>query len=278
MVLGLIDILTIIIVMILIIAIIIINLTNLINKKLTGIAVNIPPIEIPDPNITVKIQRNCNKEMTNDNDDFRIFIEKNGSTQYSISPKIESEHTVGKIENFAQVGNEQKLSYPNPSGKFTVPSGELCGTVQDEITIKNKILEEKLNRQYNIPKEEIITPEIKNILKNKQLNKRFLNEAYKYMIENDSYTKEQYDKHNKYLMDKYRDMDEGEFDPNTWYKQFQIKVPTYLEDLKTRGYNLDAYDNVGNIYSVGKINLNDNHYKNPKPNGFIFNNSVANLK
>jgi len=284
MALGIIDILTIVIVFILIIAIVIINLTNLINKKLTSISVNIPPIEIPDPNITVKIQRKCGyTEIENNNDEYKIFVEKNGTTNYTISPKIED--TLQSIEKFAPIDSEQKTiqELTNvPSGSFLNPTGELCNSVQEEVKNRNNVLQNVLNEQYNIsiPEQEktTITPEIKNILNNRKINKKFLNDAYKYMIQNDLYTKDQYVQSTKKIQQDGKKMDEYDFDPNEWYKQFQVKVPTYLEDTKTRGYNLEQYDNIGDIYSVGKINLTNNLYKNPKPNGFIFNNYSVNIK
>jgi hypothetical protein len=63
-----------------------------------------------------------------------------------------------------------------------------------------------------------------------------------------------------------------EWDPNTWYKNYQTIVKTYLEDPKTRGYNISTYNNYGNIYDIGNIDLK----KNTEPKGidYIFKDSI----
>jgi hypothetical protein len=57
MIITILDIVTILIILGLIGVIIFINIKNFINKKLTDITINIPPFEVPDPNIVVKIQK-----------------------------------------------------------------------------------------------------------------------------------------------------------------------------------------------------------------------------
>ncbi len=264
MTLGIIDISTIVIVIILIMGIIVINLTNLINKKLTGISVSIPPIDIPDPNITVKIQKNCESK---DDDNYKIFIEKNNPLSYSLSPRIENTN-----ENFTQVSSEKKQGY------FLNPVSENCSILEQETKRFNSQLDKVMDEQYNTKQKSYISPEVINILNDKKINKRFLNDAYKYMIENDLYTKKEYDESNRKFINDNRNINEDDFDPNIWYKKFQVKVPTYLEDPETRGYNLNSFGNFGNINSVGKISLTDNYYKNPRPSGTLFNNSVTNLR
>jgi hypothetical protein len=290
MAITIIDIIIIILVVVLIAAIIIINITSFINKKLTDITVNIPPFEVPDPNITVKIQKNCtvpnatiNKSSSvstddNNEDEYNIYVEKNNPKNYSIAPIIE---TKNEIENFSSIGiNKNKLSkVENIQYGYTLkPNSENCLSGQRIVQENNNSMEQILDEQYNriSPEAHIITPEIKSILNNRKINKKFLSDAYKYMVQNGLYTEDQFEKEKLEFRRKYND--EDDIDPTEWFKKFQEKTPSYLEDPKTRGYNINKYDNVGNIYSVGRIKLRDNVSLNPKPNGYVFDNSTTNLQ
>ena len=201
---DIIDILTVIIILILVSAIIIINVTNVINKKLTGISVNIPPINIPDPNITVKIQKHCDKN--NNEDDYKIYVERNMPSMYDISPVIEK-----NIEKFESVGSGSDSEKENI--KTLLNDEKFLENVANYIKKKNeKIYESGLDPDFNLDKSSFNDEEIK--LK-------------------------------------------------------PIVTPESVDRI-TYGYNLNDYNSFGNIYDVGKINLKDTNYKNPKPNGFIF--------
>ena len=59
-----------------------------------------------------------------------------------------------------------------------------------------------------------------------------------------------------------------EFDPSMHYRQHQEYVKTYLEDPRTRGYNIN--DTYAPVSSIG-VDKDEPIIRYPKPNGFIFN-------
>ena len=288
MTITIIDILTITILMILIGAIVFINITNFINKKLTDITVNIPPIEVPDPNITVKIQKTCNAENHNNSDSFsdngfenqnyQIYVEKNNPKNYSISPIIETENN--NIENFFIMDNKNAPSTlkGHNTGYFLTPPGRYCIDGEHVVQESTKVLQQTLDEQYNLVSPETIQmhPEMTNIIKNRKINKRFQNNAFTDLIKNDLETDDQFDQASKNYVRQLKNIDEDDIDPTEWFKKFQKFQPSYLEDLPTRGYNIESYTNISDVHNIGRIMLRDNHFKNAKPNGFIFQNSPIN--
>ena len=67
-------------------------------------------------------------------------------------------------------------------------------------------------------------------------------------------------------------INDPEIDITEHYRQNQNFVKTYLEDPILRAYNLTSYDNYSPLFTSGKISL-DKDISNPKPTGYIFQNS-----
>jgi hypothetical protein len=92
---NIIDIITIIGIIIIISIIIIINLNITLDQKLSNISVSIPPISLPEQNITVKVQKSCNS------DNYDVYIDKNEQKNISITPNIINNNNPDDKEHFS---------------------------------------------------------------------------------------------------------------------------------------------------------------------------------
>lgn len=90
------DLIIFLIVIVIITVIIVLNINRILDNKLNNVAVNIPPINIPSPQITVKIQKSCG-----DNDNFSVFVDKNnpGQTQQTVTLSPSQNEHFGNLPN-----------------------------------------------------------------------------------------------------------------------------------------------------------------------------------
>jgi len=239
-----IDILTIIIVAIIIIVIIVINMHNALDSKLSDISVTIPPISIPDPNITIKIQKSCNS------DDYTILRDKPVErTTMAISPIVSNntEHFDMSIN-----GIVSKISQPIPIVKHE--------SEKPYVITKNN---EHYRYKQNEPSQLTTIPDLKpkttpqyEKCKNPPMTRYGEVPSAPATIE-----------HNN-------DLNDDDWDPTIYYKNNIQHIKTTFEDPLTRGANVATYDNLGTLDDIGRIRLN-NDDKYIKPIGYVFKESSA---
>ena len=118
------DIFVLITTIIIIIVIIMVNINYVIDKRLSNVAVNIPPINIPSPEVTVKIQKSCTS------DEYNVFIDNNNKGQYeqqvSLSPVehfITQEQITNKIHHAKNTVSN--ISQSLPDLKRFIPKSEV---------------------------------------------------------------------------------------------------------------------------------------------------------
>lgn len=84
------DVILLTIIILIIVVLFTINISSVIDNKLSNVEINLPPINIPDPQITVKIQKSCGSE------NYDVYIDKPNNTLYqntvSLSPINTKEH------------------------------------------------------------------------------------------------------------------------------------------------------------------------------------------
>jgi hypothetical protein len=342
-----IDILTILIICIIVVAIITINFDTTLDKKFSNISVNIPPITVPDPNITIKIQKSC------DSEEYTIITEKGGSSTMSISPIVsKSEETIGSSESIPKTENFSVADVSNAASNMTSQVGSSASSaIQNTRAILNDAnvlinqasnvvqpYTQKLDKTVEVAAQPLVKtiadiskppkqnnydttpkptvdattalipttvksvkfPDADNVVpygdyipkpKQEELlvdkngfqslstnkcnaslrDKRI--DAVGYMMKN-RYGVNSNNNGCNYLHD---DIDELNFDPNTYYKKFQTYVERHLEDPKMRGYNVGAFDSYGGLRNIGRINLTSD-IKYPKPVGYVFENTPTYTK
>jgi len=245
------DIIILITVILIIMILFTVNINSVLDNKLSNVEINIPPINIPDPQITVKIQRECGSE------NFDVYVDKpNNKTQHtvvSLSPLGEKEHfgsEEAKSEIIPKINSEvklQKASYPKQEKHV-------------------KFSEEQPNFAENIP-QKIHSESAKTC--NKSLNDQRKN-AYQYLITSNS----QADTLPICGSAEYHDIISGDSDDDLseYHRQYEHYIKSYLEDPIMRGYNIGEYNVNAGLDQIGNIKLTKD-YKNPKPSGYIFNSS-----
>jgi hypothetical protein len=358
----LLDIVVLMLISIIVIAIITLNFNTSLDNKISNMSVNIPPINIPETDITVKIQKECN------NNDYDVFIEKKNNSTLNIVPELNKNTYVNtNIEPFGQVNNNNNNNnnkehpfFNNISKIFNKPfmpfqlqtkkpeqlsniqtqQKSMKSQIQHFTTEENKplnitqtqtqqenIIENTFNNNTNIDNNNNITDPNTNLnnkydynypsyeeLKKYQNNiideyddiydpKKNINEnnyAEKHNINelskcNSSIANKKIEALGKGLENKYmtlqnndndnnncnyneniiNNINDEEWDPNEFYKKHQIIEKSYLEDYKTRGYNIFDFDDYGTIYNIGKIDLKYKETNDPKGYGYMFKNSSS---
>lgn len=236
------DIILFLIVITVIIALIIINVNSVIENKLSNISVNIPPIHIPNPQVTVKVQKSCGS------DDFYVYVEKENTNNQQLQ-------TVS-VNQLNEHFNDTTIPTTTPVTSVT--------PVTSETQVTSVIMEEQKTTNENIEK-----------CNNKSLDKQRL-DAYKYLIQNKIETSKfpicsnmnNNNIINKNISSEHIINDE-EIDLLEYYRKHQYFVKSYLEDPVVRGYNMNQYDKSATLSEIGKLPLT-NDFKNPKPYGYIF--------
>lgn len=277
------DIIVIFITIIIIVVIIGINVSSVIDNKLSNVAVNIPPIKIPSPQVIVKVQKTCGSS------EYDVFIEKSTGQQdeqtVSLSPldssKSQNEHfTENDDKKLVLVeGKMQKISVPeSPNPIHIVPKYEnVIQTNLKNIQFPNEDSDVDYSIKSTINDAPITIPEIKNkaVCQNASLDNA-RTDSYHYMSENSRGL-------NEYVFPLCNDdklvnnINDEEMEILENYRRKQVYIRGNLEDPVVRGYNINSYDNNTALEGIGKIPLTNN-FKQPKPSGYIFDTSPAYIR
>lgn len=228
-----------------------VNLT--LNEKLSNVAVNIPPITIPSPIVTVKIQKTDNS--------YDVFIENSNVGQpaqiVSLSPDPQKNH-IEEFGQLSQVVNNSNLS-SNSAQSETMhfqPNTKMNKIVHDT-TVKQT--QQFCNKHTPFSK---MTPYGRMFENSTGIN----DHVYPLCVANSN------DLGGNIISD-----DGSEDYVVNEYRKYQQYVKTYLEDPVIRGYNINNYDNSTNLLGVGKIELMNGETQ-PKPSGFVFQTSPAYIR
>lgn len=286
-----------------ILIIIFIGINYIIDKKINN-----------NPQIIIKMQKSCNSDKYDilvENDTLENCP---GNFTKIPTENPLSGDTKDKVENFGSIlnytnqlgntvlnttSNVVKVMSENIPTLQTKPIEEDLVQESENVNVSNTDQTQRdyiisrpsvINQTPNIPPPPLSLPSIeeKKIhmplplhdtfiekCQNNSLNEQRI-DAYKYMIENSKYVND----HNFPIMSNYNgnligdNEDKAFFDYLDYYRKYQIYIKAYLEDPIVRGYNLKSYDDSSPIFKSGTINL-DNGYKNPKPEGYIFESSPA---
>jgi len=246
------DIIILITVILIIMILFTININSVLDGKLSNVEINIPPINIPDPQITVKIQRECGSE------NFDVYVDK---------PNNKTQHTVVSL---SPIGEREHFGSEKVKSEIT---SEIIQKFSSEVKLQ------KESSQEEIPKQEKHVKFAENISQkihsenaktcNKSLNDQRKN-AYQYLITNNS----QADTLPICGSAEYHDIISGDSDDDLseYHRQYEHYIKSYLEDPIMRGYNIGEYNVNASLDQIGNIKLTKD-YKNPKPSGYIFNSS-----
>jgi hypothetical protein len=268
---NILDIITIIIIIVIIGALAFVNMSATLDQKLSNISVSIPPITIPESNITIKVQKTCGS------DDYNVFVEKVDSKSVSISPITNNKNN----EHFGSVSGSQPISLTsiitdtkNLIDKIKIP------TVNEPIQPNAK--EEKV---HDVKINHDTKPVVPNTVKHVEYpdsddmieygdyqcyRKPTQTQQSIHPLDAKKEVKIYYEHH----MQKDASINDDDWDPNKYYKQYQHYVNTYMEDPKTRGYNVTEYDQYGGLSNIGRIKL-DKPDGRPKPVGYLFENTPS---
>lgn len=72
-------------------------------------------------------------------------------------------------------------------------------------------------------------------------------------------------------------LNESEIDPYKHYRKYQQYVKAFLNDPVLKSGNIEEYYNSADISQIGNILLDNKNKEDPKPNGYIFSDSPANI-
>jgi hypothetical protein len=94
------------------------NIIYIIDKKISSVNINIPPVKIPKPVVTVKINK-----MAGDNDKYLIdvtksFIKTDVNTPVKIDGKTPVKTDVNTTANVAGYGSNVEMDIVEPFGNF----------------------------------------------------------------------------------------------------------------------------------------------------------------
>lgn len=308
------DIIVLTIIIIIIISIIVLNINSIIDKKLSNVAVNIPPINIPTPQVTVKLQKSCTS------DEYTVFLDKDNAGQasqtVSLSPAsdVNNEH-FGSLNNFINSASQGIDNMVN-TVKTDIKNYQ---TRQQNATLPKIMSEDKKDQQKRLLAEDSlkdisVIPKYNSIDKTTISNISIPNtdqivqygnctiqkhptsehvqqqndepkcpnrslddlnrEIYGYMADNSKTVNDyKFPMCSKYEKDIVASNDD-DVDITTLFRQNQVFVRAFLEDPVLRAGNLNSYGNYSPIFEIGKISLKKDVI-NPKPSGFIFENSAV---
>lgn len=274
---------------IVVILIVVINVINVIN------VVNMNSILNPNdskPNITIKIQKDCNS------DEYYVVDEKSKTQNNILNEQF---HNSNEPKNQQTINSDNQNSKNNKQNSN--PKNEQFGNVIDqEVNLTPAFTNFMPNTSVNVqyPDSNDIVNTVDNIISNNNIpelgseekpkmeetqkptcfNKSLVDQrlkAYSYFFLNDNpaYNNQVNDiKFPICTRDEINGGDDLNDDLNERWRSQLTYVKSYLEDPQTRGSNLNSYDNYGNLSDIGNIPLN-NTFKYPKPSGYIFESSVV---
>ena len=130
------DIIIITIILLIIVVLFTINISSVIDNKLSNVEINLPPINIPDPQITVKIQKTYGSE------NYDVYIDKPNSTinqnTVSLSPIDTKEHFEQNMETIPikniKLQKQESLSEEKISAENKI--SDVNNAVKSEESIK----------------------------------------------------------------------------------------------------------------------------------------------
>lgn len=252
------DIIILIIVVIILSVIIGININSVINNKLENISVTIPPIKLPEPNIIVKIQKDC------DRNDYDVYIEKSSDDKLEHFSEANKNKEEKHVDPYTIKNTEEKLINISEKNISLAPITKKSTQFPDADNII-KYGDYTCYKKTEQPKQEEIKTEEKTKEKLPLNESILLNEyeTYKYLFKNNT----------KLLKDDFDEqINELNYDPAEYFKKHQQFVKSYLDDPIMKGGNIGEYNDVADIYDIGKIKLTKiTEY--PQPDGYIFNDS-----
>jgi len=297
------DIFVLIAVVIIIVVIVLINMNSILDKRLSNVAVNIPPINIPNPQVIVKVQKSC------DSNEYDVFVDNEniGQTKQTVSltPKTDIEHFMTKeqmmnsfqetkntVTDVAKVATTKGKQFIDLHKKSKQEQQEKHKRVQTHKPVRQTISPPETND--NTPISHIKFPDDDQLVeygdymcvqKNSPEGKKRLaeqkicenqslidkkNDAYKYMIKNECGANN-HTFPNCGIKEK-NNINGSDIEPLEHYRKYQHFIKAYLDDPVMRSYNIDQYQEVSPLFTTGKIPLNDG-VPNPKPMGHIFESS-----
>ena len=102
------DFIILLIIVIIIIAIVVVNINSIIDKRLSNVSVNIPPINIPPPQVTVKVQKSCTNGQSsqgiNADDEYTIYVDKANEGQPAQKVML-SPNSVNSVDSTGSVNS-----------------------------------------------------------------------------------------------------------------------------------------------------------------------------
>lgn len=287
------DIFVLIVAVIIIVAIVLINMNSILDKRLSNVAINIPPINIPKPQITVKVQKSCGS------DEYDVFIDNdnNGSAEQTVSLSpvehfVTKEQIINKLDVAKSAVANVVDALPDKGKQIlpikvnTKPETKIDSEVKsinnfkdDENTSKTHIKFPDDDQVVEYGDYMCVHKNVQNATKKlaeqqKSCGNQSLidkkNDAYRHMIQNSA------DKNDHIFPDceikEKNNINGSEIEPLEHYRKYQHFVKAYLEDPIMRSHNIDQYQEVSPLFNSGKIPLTDG-FKNPKPMGYIFESS-----
>lgn len=167
------DIIVIAMITIIIAIIVVINVKKTLNDKLSNIEVKIPQIEIPQPNIIVKVQRKCDSEQFDvhiDKEDAKTKKQVVGLSPISHKQMINSQPESESIENFETVKGE------------TIDQDQICMTRAEYNNLHDNINTQSMRKHNESVVKQIIDDDFdadptKYFLENRQIIHTSFNDA-----------------------------------------------------------------------------------------------------
>lgn len=96
------------------------NIIYIIDKKISSVNINIPPVKIPKPIVTVKINK-----MTGDNDKYLVDVTKSFQNNSSVQPAVSNTQIVPgsnkqytNTQNTTEYGANVEMDVVEPFGNF----------------------------------------------------------------------------------------------------------------------------------------------------------------
>ena len=284
------------IILIIVILLIIINIKAAITDKLSNVAVNIPPINIPPPEITVKVQKSC------DSNKFDVFFDKNTNGQNHQTVALSPISTPANSEHFGNIlpkksKNKDKKNKDTLHTSKPISSPKIKPLIGPNFMTKtlNAIIKKKKPKKSKDNKKKSksnkktvkVINNINDLEKTSEFDIKFPDEDNvveygDYMCAGNTQLR------NKIFSSTFSTikspkvtnaMSEDNYDTNItdMYENEQKFVKSYLEDPSVRGYNLSSYDNCSPMFTTGNISIKkDVEY--PKPSGYIFKGSSVSEK
>ena len=176
-------------------------------------------------------------------DSFDVYVEKQNGTSQNTTVSLTS------------TSNQELVNVPNEN--FT----SLAKTYEGALPTTSK------NVQY--PNEDDLLQGQPQVCKNESLNQQRV-DAYQYLSQN-AQNVTNFPVCNNNVNDKPVDIADD-------FRKRQVFVRTAFEDPVVRGYNLDQFDDNTAIAGIGNIPLTNKTQFDPKPMGYIFENSPAYLR